>query len=57
VLRNLAAWNKTPYWVTQMPAEMVPDHGTIFTVEFRGLLQQFLQPVMDVQKVRTYSVE
>ena len=57
VLRNLAAWNKTPYWVMQMPAEMVPDHGTIFTVEFRGLLQQFLQPVMDVQKVRTYSVE
>jgi len=35
-------WNTTPYWVMQMPADIVPDHGTIFTNEFQKLLAQLL---------------
>lgn len=35
-------WNTTPYWVMQMPADIVPDHGNIFTNEFQKLLAQLL---------------
>ena len=30
--------NRTPYWVLQIPPEIVPDHSTIFTPVFRGFL-------------------
>jgi hypothetical protein len=32
------AVNKTPYWVTWMPGDIVPDHSTIFTQIFRDYL-------------------
>lgn len=35
--------NRTPYWVFQIPPEIVPDHSTIFTPVFRGLLLSLLQ--------------
>jgi pimeloyl-ACP methyl ester carboxylesterase len=37
-----SAKNTTPYWVMQMPVEIVPDHSNIFRVEFGLLLQAFL---------------
>lgn len=36
------AWNRTPYWIFHIPAEIVPDHGTIFTDRFRDFLTSFL---------------
>ena len=30
--------NRTPYWVFQIPPEIVPDHSTIFTPVFRQFL-------------------
>jgi hypothetical protein len=32
------AVNRTPYWVTWMPGDIVPDHSTIFTQVFRDYL-------------------
>jgi hypothetical protein len=37
--------NRTPYWVVNMPTEIVPDHSTIFTPVFRTLLISLLQLV------------
>jgi hypothetical protein len=36
------AKNDTPYWVMEMPVEIVPDHSNIFRVEFATLLQAFV---------------
>ena len=35
--------NDTPYWVMEMPTEIVPDHSHIFRLEFGRLLQAFVQ--------------
>lgn len=37
--------NGTPYFVMEVPPEIIPDHGTIFTQRFFTLLSVFLQPV------------
>lgn len=34
--------NTTPYWIMQMPVEIVPDHSNIFRLEFGKLLQAFV---------------
>jgi hypothetical protein len=36
------ALNTTPYWIMQMPVEIVPDHSDIFRLEFGYLLQAFV---------------
>ena len=38
--------NRTPYWVLQIPPEIVPDHSTIFTPVFRGFLVGLVQKRM-----------
>jgi hypothetical protein len=35
--------NRTPYWVFQIPPEVVPDHSTIFTPVFRRFLLSLLR--------------
>ena len=39
--------NRTPYWVTQLPQVFVPDHGTVFGVEFMRLLVELLDAPQD----------
>jgi hypothetical protein len=41
--------NRTPYWVLQIPPEIVPDHSTIFTPVFRGFLVQLVQKRKDMR--------
>jgi len=36
------AKNDTPYWVMEMPTDIVPDHSHIFRQEFGQLLQAFV---------------
>jgi hypothetical protein len=36
------AKNTTPYWIMEMPVEIVADHSNIFRVEFGELLQAFV---------------
>jgi len=43
-----AAKNTTPYWIMQMPVEIVPDHTTIFRPEFEALLIAFLEQRPDM---------
>ena len=45
LVRDFKAWNRTPYWIFQIPAEIVPDHGTIFTDRFTDFLTAFLPPL------------
>jgi hypothetical protein len=35
--------NRTPYWVFEIPPEIVPDHSTIFTSVFRNFLLSMLK--------------
>jgi hypothetical protein len=42
------AKNTTPYWMMQMPVEVVPDHTTIFRPEFEALLIAFLEQRPDM---------
>ena len=42
VERDTKAWNSTPYWIFQIPPEIVPDHSTIFTDRFTDFLTPFL---------------
>jgi len=42
--------NRTPYWVTQLPQVFVPDHGTVFGVEFMRLLVELLDAPKIVTK-------
>jgi hypothetical protein len=36
------AKNTTPYWIMEMPVEIVPDHSNIFRLQFATLLQAFV---------------
>lgn len=36
------AWNDTPYWLMEVPTEIIPDHGTIFTGRFIAMLQNLV---------------
>jgi hypothetical protein len=45
LVRDFEAWNRTPYWIFQIPPEVVPDHGTIFTNRFTDFLTAFLPPL------------
>ncbi len=42
VVRRRAAPNNTPYWIMQMPTEIVADHSNVFRIEFATLLQAFV---------------
>ena len=42
VVRNDKAANDTPYWIMQMPVQIVPDHSDIFRLEFATLMYGFL---------------
>ena len=44
------AVNKTPYWVMSMPAEIVPDHSTIFTQVFRDYLVSLLSTAIGLPR-------
>jgi hypothetical protein len=39
------AWNRTPYWIFEIPPEVVPDHSTIFTDRFIEFLRVFMPPL------------
>ena len=45
VARDFNAWNRTPYWIFEIPTAVVPDHGTIFTDRFVDFLTSFLPPL------------
>jgi hypothetical protein len=45
LVKDANAWNQTPYWIFQVPPEVVPDHGTIFTDRFTDFLTAFLPPL------------
>jgi hypothetical protein len=45
LVRDMKAWNRTPYWIFQIPPAIVPDHGTIFTDRFTDFLTSFLPPL------------
>jgi hypothetical protein len=36
------AWNTTPYWLMEVPSEIIPDHSTIFTGRFIAMLQNLV---------------
>ena len=42
IVERPEAKNRTPYWVMQTPASIVPDHSTIFTPAFTSLLITFI---------------
>jgi hypothetical protein len=42
VVKIANAANTTPYWIMQMPRQIVPDHSNIFRPQFYLLLQSFL---------------
>jgi pimeloyl-ACP methyl ester carboxylesterase len=42
VIKIAGAKNVTPYWIMQMPVQIVPDHSNIFRTEFGLLLQSFV---------------
>jgi len=48
IVPKSGAKNKTPYWMMQMPVEIVPDHTTIFRPEFEALLIAFLEQRPDM---------
>jgi hypothetical protein len=41
------AVNNTPYWVSHLPARIVPDHSTIFTPQFETFLTSVILRNMD----------
>jgi hypothetical protein len=45
VVRDFKAWNRTPYWIFEIPPPIVPDHGTIFTDRFTDFVTSFLPPL------------
>jgi hypothetical protein len=45
VVRDFKAWNRTPYWIFEIPPAIVPDHGTIFTDRFTSFVTSFLPPL------------
>lgn len=45
VARDFQAWNRTPYWIFEIPTAIVPDHSTIFTDRFTDFLRSFLPPL------------
>lgn len=42
VVRNSKPANTTPYWIMEMPTEIVPDHTHIFRTQFGALLSAFV---------------
>lgn len=45
VARDYKAWNRTPYWIFEIPTPVVPDHSTIFTDRFVDFITAFLPPL------------
>ena len=48
IVPKSGAKNTTPYWMMQMPVEIVPDHTTIFRQQFEALLISFLEQRPDM---------
>jgi pimeloyl-ACP methyl ester carboxylesterase len=44
------AKNTTPYWIMQMPVQIVPDHSNIFRTEFGELLSSFVLRRLEMEK-------
>lgn len=42
IRRKSRALNDTPYWIMQVPPELIPDHSEIFTVDTYGLIEAIL---------------
>lgn len=49
-------WNGTPYWLMEVPAEIIPDHSTIFTERCIQLLSAFLPTNEQVNRPETRPV-
>jgi hypothetical protein len=47
---NPGRYNDTPYWVTQMGTEFVPDHSQVFRPAFRELLSRIIARKIDIKK-------
>ena len=47
LVRDVKAWNRTPYWIFHLPTAIVPDHGSIFTDRFTDFLTSFLPPLAE----------
>ena len=43
VIRRVAAWNRTPYWIMRVPAEIISGHSDIFGTATLNLLEALLQ--------------
>jgi hypothetical protein len=43
VIEKPESKNRTPYWVFEIPPDIVPDHSTIFTPVFRRFLLSMLE--------------
>lgn len=48
IVPKVNAKNVTPYWIMQIPVEIVPDHTTIFRQQFEDLLIAFLNQRPDM---------
>ena len=46
------ACNQTPYWVIEVDKTILPDHGTIFTLDMIRFLGRFLPPPGDTPTLR-----
>jgi hypothetical protein len=44
------AWNDTPYWLMEIPSEIIPDHSTIFTGRFMSMLDNLVPTNAQVEK-------
>ena len=42
IRRKPRARNDTPYWIMQVPSELIPNHSEIFTVDTYGLIEAIL---------------
>ena len=43
------AWNNTPYWIMEVPSEIIPDHSTIFTGRLISMLVNLVPPNAQVE--------
>jgi hypothetical protein len=46
-------WNHTPYWITNIPVNIVPDHSDIFQPALYGFLSEFLPEASDLRTPKT----
>lgn len=49
--------NGTPYWVIQVPKEIIPDHNTIFTQRLISFLMPFIQSTVEKRPQLSRPIE